>query len=226
MGRALSRGASAISEPGGSGLADAMWERTQSLHRRAERAPLIVDLLQGRIGRVRYALYLRNLLPAYAMLEHGLEQKRGAAPIAGIARPELYRSAAIEADLTEMCGVDWPGRLALTPAGEEYAQRVLAAAQGNGARLIAHAYTRFLGDLNGGQMMKRRLMAAQFRPTELTFFDFPRIADPVAFRVDYRAALDAAGVETGDIAGILEEAELAFMLNIRLANAVQDADVP
>jgi heme oxygenase len=47
-------------------------EATADLHRRAERSGVIADLLHGRATRSGYALWLRNLLPAYRNLEAAL----------------------------------------------------------------------------------------------------------------------------------------------------------
>ena len=51
-------------------------ERTATLHRQAERSGFIRTMLQGRASRDGYALFLRNLLPAYQALEQGLERGR------------------------------------------------------------------------------------------------------------------------------------------------------
>jgi heme oxygenase len=80
------------------GLAKALRARTQDLHARVERAGMVRAILTGNASRPGYALLLRNLLPAYLALEAGLERHRAALP--GLACPDVYRAAAIAADLT------------------------------------------------------------------------------------------------------------------------------
>jgi heme oxygenase (biliverdin-producing, ferredoxin) len=65
-------------------------------------------------------------------------------------------------------------------------------AQGRPAEYVAHHYTRYLGDLSGGQvigaMIERHYGAT---PEQLTFFSFEGIEKPVPYKREYRTALDA-----------------------------------
>ena len=69
----------------------------------------------------------------------------------------LDRAPAIESDLVALCGAHWSHDIPLLAAGDLYARRIAKAAEGDGTRLIAHAYTRYLGDLSGGQILQRLL---------------------------------------------------------------------
>ena len=65
---------------------------------------------------------------------------------------------ALEADLRHLIGADWRERIAPVPSTSAYAARILEAAEeGWAAGVIAHHYTRYLGDLSGGQMIARRV---------------------------------------------------------------------
>jgi heme oxygenase len=207
--------------PARDGLVMALRQRTKGLHVEAERAGIIRDLLRGTVSRPGYALLLRNLLPAYQALEAGLERHRGTTLLANLARPEVYRAASIETDLTTLAGPAWRDVLPLLESGQNYANRVTAAAAGDGARLLAHAYTRFLGDLSGGRVLAARLETRL--PGVLRFYEFPLIADPGAFKATYLTALDHAGRLVADTRAIIEEAADAFMCNIHLAEAVKAA---
>jgi heme oxygenase (biliverdin-producing, ferredoxin) len=199
-----------------------MRERTHALHTRAEQSGIINEILRGRASRFGYALLLRNLLPVYAELERGLEHRTST--LGMIAARELYRAPAIRSDLGEMMGPTWETHLPLLPAGERYGRRIEEAASGDGMPLIAHAYTRYLGDLNGGQVMKRLLAKSPgLRPAELSFFDFDPIADTDDFKVRYRRALDDCAAVVADREAIVAEAETAFGLNVALAEEVQNA---
>jgi heme oxygenase len=195
--------------------------RTAPLHRRAERTGIVADLLRGRATRRGYAIFLRNLHPAYEQLEIALQRLRDRPALSGLAKPEVYRAPDLAADLVSLCGADWPERLPLTSAGEDYAARVVAAAEGSGDRLIGHAYVRYFGDLNGGQILKRRLATSLGLPAEsLSFYDFPRIDDMGSFLRSYREALDRSA-RWIDEEGVVEAAVEAFSLNIALSQAVE-----
>lgn len=201
-----------------------MRDRTLVLHAEAERSGIISDLLRGRAGRLGYVLLLRNLVPAYHQLERGLEQHGDAPGVRAIAHPALPRSGALASDLDHLCGPAWRISIPLLPAAVRYADRVAEAAAGDGARLIAHAYVRYLGDLNGGQILKRLLARRMgLGPDSVAFYEFPAINDLAGFATAYRMAMDRAGQEIADANEVIEEAELAFRLNIELSSAVQSA---
>lgn len=206
------------------GLATALRARTRALHVQAERSGIVRDLLRGRASREGYALLLRNLVPAYREMETGLERLRHAPGVRVAADPALYRARALESDLAALAGPAWCRALPLLPDGARYAARVAAAAEGDGTRLIGHAYARYLGDLSGGQIL-RRLLARSLGlgPGSLRFYDFPAIADPEAFKAGCRAGLDRAALEIDDMDAVVEEAAVAFELNIAVSKAVQAA---
>lgn len=199
------------------GLAARLQERTATLHREAERSGFIRTMLQGRASRSGYALFLLNLLPAYRALECGLEKQRFDQRFALFARPELYRTPALERDLAALLGevVGWP---AVLPEGGNYASRIDHA---TGPRLLAHAYVRYLGDLSGGQILARLLARSPgIEPGALNFYDFPAISDLKGFGQDYRAAIDSAALTFDEAEEVLDEACIAFEHNIKLSEAL------
>ena len=204
----------------------ALYFRTKALHVEAERTGIIRDLLRGNASRDGYVLLLRNLLPAYQAMEQGLERHRGSPHLAQLANYRLDRASAIEADLVALGGKDWAENVPLLPAGKIYAARIEKAAEGDGARLIAHAYARYLGDLSGGLILQRLLARSLgLQPIELSFYDFPGFSDPGALKIDYRKALDRAGSLATDPHSVVEEGAIAFSLNIDLSCAVQAASL-
>ena len=200
----------------------ALYLRTRTLHLEAERTGVIRDLLRGESSRDSYILLLRNLLPAYRAMEQGLARHRGSPGLGALADYQLDRAPAIESDLDELYGERWRHDVPLLPAGEIYAGRIAKVAEGDGARLIAHAYTRYLGDLSGGQILQKLLTRSlELRPSELSFYDFPRFCDLTELKTGYRKALDQAGAHASDPDLVVEEGAIAFSLNIDLSCAVQ-----
>jgi heme oxygenase len=195
-------------------------EHTRDCHRRAEQAGVIRETLQGTLSRAAYVLYLRNLHPVYQTLEQRLAPWRNDAVRHALADPALSRSPALENDLLQIAGEDWRTQLPIIAAGRAYASRV---ARASDPQLVAHAYVRYLGDLNGGRMMPRLLGRALNLPTRsMAFYDFPGLQSVTDCRSRFKTALDAA-VAPQDAAAVLAEAQRAFALNITLAEDVQTA---
>lgn len=202
------------------GISTTLYFATKALHHEAETTGVIRHLLRGNASRDGYIMLMRNVLPAYRALESGLAQHRDHPMLSELAAFDFDRAGATENDLRALCGGD-DHRVPLLPEGEAYAARIVEAAQGDGARLIAHAYTRYLGDLSGGQILRRLLKKSLgLQENELSFYDFPRFHDLAALKTDYRDAIDRAGARVSDGDAIVAEGARAFQLNIDVSCAV------
>ncbi len=185
---------------------------TRALHAEAERSGFVRELLAGRATREVYVLWLRNLWTAYATLERRLTEQGHAA----LADTRVMRASALAADLQTLRGPRWRDELPLLPAGRAYAAAI---EQASGARLAAHAYVRYLGDLNGGRVLARVVARSLgLDAAALRFYAFD--TEPAALERAYRAALIQAGGGAGAWAAAAEEAASAFRHNIALSEAV------
>ncbi len=205
-------------------LADRLKQRTHALHTVAERTGVTGRIIRGQASRQAYALLLLSLAPIYQEME---KQLNAVGPLRIFAKPPVARSGALAHDLTQLIGPDWPSApppsqpSTLPAAVARYVSRVREAAAGDGSRLIAHAYVRYLGDLNGGQALTRLLhRSLGLTPDQLTFYDFPGVEDLSGFRLAYRTAIDHAGAWIAALDPVIEEAAVAFQLNIDLSVAV------
>jgi heme oxygenase (biliverdin-producing, ferredoxin) len=213
--------------PLGMSLGDMLREATHALHVEAERSGVIGQLLRGGGTREAYALLLRNLSPAYRAMEDGLARHSNSPALRAVVRPELFRTPALESDVERLAGASWRESLPLLSAGERYAERVSAAAANGSGRLVAHAYLRYLGDLSGGQIMKRLLAKSLGLGADaLGFYDFPAIADLSAFKNEYRKAIDDSVVAGANPVDVVDEAIVGFRLTIELSEAVARACPP
>lgn len=198
------------------GLAEALRLGTAALHEQAERSGIVREIMRGRVSLAGYALYLRNLLPAYQAMEAGLARHAAMPALACLPHAGLARAPAMLRDLAVL---DPEGKLPVLEAGAAYARQVGLAAD-SGAELIGHAYARYLGDLSGGQYMLRALVRGAGLPEGCrAFFAFPEIADAAAFKARYRAGLDEAGRLLGDLRGVIAAAQAAFISNIAVSEA-------
>lgn len=207
------------------GLSNALREVTAPLHRQAEKAGAISDIVRGRSSRAAYALLLRNLHAVYAAIERGLDRHRDTPAVRHIVRDEVFRAGAIALDLENLCGsAAAAAAVPLLPEGRAYAEAVAASAEGDGIGLIGHAYTRYLGDLSGGQTVSQVLARTLgLDADKRNIYRFAAIGDLDAYKDGYRAAIDRAAFETDRPDVVLAEAMRAFRLNIALFWAVQAA---
>lgn len=207
-------------------LAAELRERTKRIHVQAEKSGIIADMLRGRIERHGYALLLRNLLPAYEVLEAGLMRHRDVPGIGPIVRPEIFRAQSLQDDLQAIAGQEWQAKLPVLPAGRDYAERITYISEHDSAGLIAHAYARYLGDLSGGQILMRLLgKSLQLEASALRFYEFPALPDLAAAKSALREAIDRCGREAEHPERIAEEAIAAFRHNIAVSEAVKRAAV-
>ena len=200
------------------GFAALLRERTQGVHREADRTGVIADLLRGRGTRADYALYLASLLPVYEAMERHLAQDDLAPIVRAVAAPGLARSAALRSDLDALRDSDAP--LPPVPAeSDAYVAAVEHAARTVG--LLAHAYVRYLGDLSGGQILKTLLARTLgLEAHQLTFYDFPDIADIASCKAAMREALDRIAVGSADADIVIAESIAGFRHTIAVSLAV------
>jgi heme oxygenase len=141
---------------------------------------------------------------------------------------ELRRADALAADLDVLHGPRWRDELAPGPAIQRYAARLDAIARAEPALLASHAYVRYLGDLSGGQLLRRVIAATLAIDGEagLAFYRFTD--DPAALAARLRNGLDAMAPATHLTARLVNEARWAFRCHIdlfeELAAAVGPAD--
>lgn len=207
------------------GLVARLRDRTRELHREAERSGILRELLHGRASRAGYALLLRNLHPVYTAMEAMIVVHGGAPGVMRIAMHDLRRRDAIESDLRALAGPDWESALPLLPASGFYVLQIATRAQRFPGALIAHAYVRYLGDLSGGQVLKRLLAKTPgLGPEALSFYDFGDDVDIEQRTASYLTAIESAGQDVASrIDEIAEEAAEAFRRNIALSEAVFEA---
>jgi len=194
-------------------LSEYLREGTADVHREAERSAFVSRFATGTLDRDTYSRHLLALHGVYAALEDALERRRDDPRLGEFHLPELWRRPAIEEDLEFLRGRGWRAEPPV-PAAEEYAAHIAALGGTQPLRLVSHAYVRYLGDLSGGQVLRR--LAAKLLVLDgagLRFYDFPEIPDATAFKADLRRRLDALPLDAGEREALLDEARTAFRFN-------------
>ncbi|KAG9335924.1 hypothetical protein JZ751_003481 [Albula glossodonta] len=89
--------------------------------------------------------------------------------------------------------------------------------------LVPHAYTRYLGDLSGGQVLGRITQKSLGLSSEkgVSFFEFPGVTSPNRFKQLYRSRMNSVELTEEEREGVLEEAVRAFELNIEVFDDLQ-----
>lgn len=148
---------------------------------------------------------------------------------------ELNRREAIEKDLEFFYGKDRVAELTntetMTPAVKKYVKAMQDACAKSPALLIAHSYSRYLGDLSGGQILSKRLKKSILKLDEndsswdtiegLNFYHFHNLGNQTDFKNFYRERLNAAKVDQNTRDLIVSEAVQSFELNIDLFDEIQ-----
>ncbi|HEX5568804.1 MAG TPA: biliverdin-producing heme oxygenase [Streptomyces sp.] len=210
--------ASATPPPPAVPFSDLIRTASQEQHTEAENSAFMGDLLGGRLAVAAYRRYTEQLWFVYRALE-GEADRLADDPVAGpFIRPELARTTALERDLTHLHGgrEEWRGALAPLPSTAAYAERIAHLVRQWPGGYVAHHYTRYLGDLSGGQIIRGRAERAwgfARKGDGVRFYVFEGIPNPAAFKRGYRALLDAIPVDDLEKQRIVEECRRAFALN-------------
>lgn len=205
--------ASAAGPAGPAPLSLLLREGTRPEHEAAEGSGFVEDLLGGRLTTAAYVDLALQLHTVYAALEEVAEQVRRTPAGTGVVFDELHRVPAIEADLTHLVGPGWRERAVPLPATARYAAAIRAGA-GDVGHYVAHAYTRYLGDLSGGQVIGRMVQRHYaVADAGVGFYAFPAVPKPKPFKDLYRARLDALALSDEQRAAVVAEARAAFRHN-------------
>lgn len=189
---------------------------SQGAHAEAENSTFMSDLLGGRLGVDAFARYTEQLWFVYRALEAAAD---GLAddPVAGpFIRPELYRTRELERDLAHLRGAGWQALASPLPSTAAYAARIGECARTWPAGYVAHHYTRYLGDLSGGQVIRdraERQWGFARKGDGVRFYVFDAIANPAAFKRAYRELLDSVDADDLEKQRIVDECRRAFAFN-------------
>ncbi|MBM4607935.1 biliverdin-producing heme oxygenase [Rhodococcus hoagii] len=106
----------------------------------------------------------------------------------------------------------WRDQVVATPATAAYVARLEDVAFDSAADFVAHHYLRYMGDLSGGQIIRRMLDAPTLRGRRTALLHLRPDRQAKVFKDEYRANLDAAPLSRG--AGSLHRrVNLAYGLN-------------
>jgi heme oxygenase len=189
--------------PTHSNLPERLRTATRELHQAAERSGVMRALLAGRLPRTAYVQLLINLRAVYGSLEPALSRHAQDAALKGVSALGLWRLQALDADLAG------GGQQALAPSTLVYVARLNTLSESHPVQLLAHVYTRWLGDLHGGQILGA-LIRRQFPGQGTAFYDFSAVGPVTQLQQRLRQALSPAHLNEADSAAVVREACWSF----------------
>lgn len=193
-------------------LSTLMRDGSRAEHTSAESSTFMTELLEGRSTVETYTVFLRQLAAVYEALET-VGRELASDPVASAVVDEaVMRGEAIDTDMRFLAGEAWRD-LPVGPAAVAYVERIHET-RDDAERYLAHHYTRYLGDLSGGQAIGR-ILAREYGLTEggTAFYEFPAVPKPKLYKDAYRAGLDALPLDADAKQRVVAEVKVAFALN-------------
>lgn len=156
----------------------------------------------------------------YSALEEEMDSNKDHPAFAPLYFPmELHRKEALTKDMEYFFGEDWKKQVKCSEATRKYVERIHYVGQHEPELLVAHAYTRYMGDLSGGQVLKKVAQRALKLPSTgegTQFYLFENVNNAQQFKQFYRARMNALDLNPKTKEKIVEEANKAFEYNMQV----------
>ena len=196
---------------------------TKESHSAAENTKFVASFLRGVLDPEEYRKLIANFYFVYSAMEEEVEALKDHPVVGKINLPELLRKESLKEDLSYYYGTSWETEIKQSEACVKYVNRIREVAKDDPKLLVGHHYTRYLGDLSGGQIL-RGIAENSLKPEKgkgLSFYDFSEISDSKKYKKVYRQLLDGLDVGQDDVDNIIREANYAFKLNMYMFDELQ-----
>ena len=197
-------------------------EGTKESHSAAENTKFVAAFLRGVLNPEEYRKLLANFYFVYSAMDEATSSTEDS-KVKAIRSESLERKEAIAKDLKYYYGYNWEETIKPSEPCNTYVYRIKEIAEKDPYLLIAHHYTRYIGDLSGGQILKEITKRVLNPPVGegLNFYDFPSIPNAKEFKNNYRASLDTLGCDEQQVNALITEANYAFRLNMYMFDEIQ-----
>jgi heme oxygenase len=159
------------------GVSKLLKEGTKVAHKAAENVRFVREFIHGNVSRELYQVLVTNLYFIYHEMEEAMKANSEHRVVAAVFFDELLRTESLGKDLAFFLGPDWRSCIRPSPITKAYVDRLSEIRASRPELLVAHAYTRYLGDLSGGQILKRAAVKGLGLTQGLSFYDFDQISD-------------------------------------------------
>jgi len=190
---------------------------TRKSHSMAENTAFVTGFFKGMSNRASFASLVTSLYYVYSAMEEAFENTTDER-VKALDKPELRRVRSLKLDMQFYYGNSNTNIAPPTAATVAYVNRVQEVARTQPYLLVAHQYTRYLGDLFGGQMMGGMAMRSLNleKGQGIKFYEFDDISDTKVYIEDWYRDLNALDFTIEQKQAIVDEANLVFTLNIGL----------
>ena len=198
-------------------------EGTKKSHSAAENTTFVKSFLRGVVNKESYRALVNDLYFVYCALEEEVSNLKDHPVIGNLQLSDLERKDALEMDLRYYYGPIWRSLIKPSEACERYVNRIREVAKNEPELLVGHHYTRYLGDLSGGQILKGIAQKAlELGDGQgLKFYDFEKIEDTKAYKAGYRGILNDLPIDQHQADAIIVEANYAFRLNMYMFDTLE-----
>mmetsp|Transcript_19405 Transcript_19405/g.25034 ORF Transcript_19405/g.25034 Transcript_19405/m.25034 type:complete len:295 (-) Transcript_19405:112-996(-) len=208
------------------GLAFQLDEGTRKSHSIAENTQFVTGFFKGLSNKKSFSALVASLYFVYEAMESSLDTCQDSR-VNALDFNELRRLESLSKDMIYYFGEDWNTSLTPSPATKKYVQHIKDVANSEPILLLAHQYTRYLGDLFGGQMMGG--MATRSLKLEdgkgIEFYTFSEIKDTKIFIEEWYTLLNDLDISESEKQQIVDEANLVFRLNIEIFDELEGSGI-
>jgi len=206
-----------------SDFAKQLKEGTKKSHSAAENTTFVKSFLRGVVSKDSYRALVNDLYFVYCALEEEVSNLKDHPVIGNLQLSDLNRRDALEMDLRYYYGPIWRSLIKPSEACERYVNRIREVAKNEPELLVGHHYTRYLGDLSGGQILKGIAeKSLELKNGQgLKFYDFEKIEDTKAYKAGYRGILNDLSIDQHQADAIIVEANYAFRLNMYMFDTLE-----
>lgn len=195
---------------------------TKKSHTMAENTGFVTCFLKGVVDKSNYRNLVSDLYYVYSAMEEEIVNLENHPVIGMISYKQLFRKESLESDLLYYYGSNWKEIISPSKSCIEYVSRIREISKTNPELLVGHHYTRYLGDLSGGQVLKNiAKKAMNIDDDGLNFYIFNDIDNEKEFKILYRETLDQLPIDQEVADQIVEEANYAFKLNMNMFNELE-----
>ena len=195
---------------------------TKKSHSAAENTSFVKSFLRGVVSKDSYKVLVADLYFVYSAMEEEVRKLKDHPVIGKINLPELERVTALETDLRYYYGPIWRSIVEPSEACKNYINRIREVAKDEPELLVGHHYTRYLGDLSGGQILKGIAeKAMNLKGEGLYFYEFDKIDNAKEYKTKYRSILDELPLTESQQNAIITEANYAFRLNMYMFDTLE-----
>ena len=201
-------------------LAGQLREGTKKSHTMAENTGFVACFLKGVVEKTSYRKLISDLYFVYKAMEEEIDRlvQEDHPVIKYIGFKELFRRQTLEKDLEFYYGNNWLDQIKISESAQSYVNRIRLVANESPELLVGHHYTRYIGDLSGGQILKKiAKKALNLRGDDgLNFYEFKLIEDEKLFKKSYSETLNKLPIDQKIADNIIEEANEAFAYNMKM----------